>query len=161
MQAEPGHSLPEQALRRHSKDIRLTFPSSPLSVRRALQTIIADLQDLELEERGSVELVLAEVLNNVVEHAYGTEERGWISLECTSEPDGLHFRIRDEGRPMPEDTPPMGAPSPLPERLEKLPEGGFGWFLIRDLSRDVLYQRVGEMNELTFRINIDTARRAN
>lgn len=161
MQTEPGSSLPEQALQRHTRDLRLTFPSSPLSVRRALQTVIADLQELELEERGSVELVLAEVLNNVVEHAYGPEERGWISLECASEPDGLHFRIRDEGRAMPEGTPPMGAPSPLPERLDKMPEGGFGWFLIKDLSRDVQYRRIDDMNELTFRINIDTARRRN
>ncbi|WP_010140671.1 ATP-binding protein [Oceanicola sp. S124] len=161
MRTDTGTGLPEQALQRHTKDIRLTFPSSPLSVRRALQTIIADLQELEIEERGSVELVLAEVLNNVVEHAYGAEERGWISLECASQPDGLHFRIRDEGRPMPKDTPPMGAPAPLPEQREHLPEGGFGWFLIRDLSRDVQYRRLDEMNELTFRINIDATPKAN
>ncbi|PJE27751.1 serine/threonine-protein kinase RsbW [Pseudooceanicola antarcticus] len=161
MQTEAGRSLPEQALHRHTKDIRLTFPSSPLSVRRALQTIVADLQELELEERGSVELVLAEVLNNVVEHAYGADERGWISLECATERDGLHFRIRDEGRPMPDDTPPMGAPAPLPEVLDKLPEGGFGWFLIKDLSRDVHYSRLDDVNELTFRIKVDTSPRKN
>ncbi|MBY5972406.1 ATP-binding protein [Ferrimonas balearica] len=140
-----------------SGTLHLTFPSSPLSVRRALQTVVTDLQGFDLEERGTVELVLAEALNNVAEHAYGAEDRGWISLDCTKERDGLHFRIRDEGRPMPDGVAPMGDPAPLPEALEAMPEGGFGWFLIRDLSRDVCYSRQGDVNELTFRMRIGGA----
>ena len=154
MQADPSQSHPAPPQAAAGTEIRLTFPGTPLSVRHALQSFLEELDGLEQEERGSVELVLAEVLNNVVEHAYGPEERGWISLFCTPGPDGLQFRIQDSGRPMPEGIPPMGSPAALPEALEALPEGGFGWFLIRDLSHDVSYQRQGELNVLSFRIKV-------
>ncbi len=137
-------------------DIRLTFPGSALSVRRALETLMVALEPLNLEpeEAGTVELVLAEALNNVSEHAYADDDEGWITLECSHKSDGLHFLIRDEGREMPEGRAPLGARIPLPEELDALPEGGFGWFLIRDLSHDVAYHRVDGMNELTFRVKV-------
>ena len=138
-----------------SGTLHLTFPSSPLSVRRALQTVVTDLQGFDLEERGTVELVLAEALNNVAEHAYGAEDRGWISLDCTKEPDGLHFRIRDEGRPMPDGVAPMGDPAPLPEALEAMPEGGFGWALIYHLTDALRYDREGAHNTLSMRFRLD------
>lgn len=147
---DPGSDPEDSAL-------HLTFPSSPLSVRHALQSVVAALPELDIEERGTVELVLAEALNNVAEHAYGAEDRGWISLDCRAEADGLHFRIRDEGRPMPDGAAPMGQPAPLPETLKAMPEGGFGWFLIRDLSRDVHYARKGDVNELTFRMRVGSS----
>lgn len=144
----PGHTLPN--------DIRLTFPGSALSVRRALEGLMLALAPLKLdpEEAGTVELVLAEALNNVAEHAYPETEDGWINLECSHHANGLHFRIRDEGREMPEGRAPLGTRAPLPEELDALPEGGFGWFLIRDLSHDVEYSRDAGVNLLSFRIKV-------
>tara|TARA_R110000737_G_scaffold306998_1_gene314827 strand:- start:149 stop:640 length:492 start_codon:yes stop_codon:yes gene_type:complete len=156
MPREAISTPPEHAVIQLQRDIRISFPSTSLSVRRALETVISSLAALSLEpeELGTVELVLAEALNNVVEHAYGEGERGWISLECAQRPDGLHFTILDEGKPMPDGIAPMGLRVPLPEELDALPEGGFGWFLIQDLSHDVQYFRTGDVNRLSFRINI-------
>ncbi|WP_280514091.1 hypothetical protein [Allosediminivita pacifica] len=33
-----------------------------------------------------------------------------------------------------------------------LPEGGFGWFLIHELARELAYRHDGGMNRLTFRL---------
>ncbi len=33
-----------------------------------------------------------------------------------------------------------------------LPEGGFGWALIRDLTSDLLHHRVEGMNQLEFQV---------
>ncbi|WP_158585634.1 ATP-binding protein [Pseudooceanicola sediminis] len=153
----------DQPISQMQRDIRISFPSTALSVRRALETVTTSLAALSLgpEELGTVELVLAEALNNVVEHAYGEGERGWISLECTQKPDGLHFTILDEGKPMPKGIVPMGLRAPLPSELEALPEGGFGWFLIQDLSHDVQYFRTGDVNTLSFRVNIGVVVRPN
>jgi serine/threonine-protein kinase RsbW len=41
--------------------------------------------------------------------------------------------------------------------VSNLPEGGFGWFLIRALSRDLDYRRVGGRNLLSFRLNTQQA----
>ena len=53
-------------------EFHLEFESSPIAVRTALGRIIDGLGPLSLdpEEIGTVEIVMAEALNNVVEHAY-------------------------------------------------------------------------------------------
>ena len=39
--------------------------------------------------------------------------------------------------------------------MQALPEGGFGWALIRDMTRDLTYRRQGRMNRLSFVIDLD------
>lgn len=47
---------------------------------------------------------------------------------------------------------PPGSLQPVAETVEGLAEGGWGWALIRDLTTDIRYTRVGGRNRLTFRI---------
>ena len=44
---------------------------------------------------------------------------------------------------MPNGQPPFGFAPDVTVALDDLPEGGFGWFLIKDLARDVSYERQG------------------
>ncbi len=131
--------------------------SGPTAARDMLAEVLTLLGPLQLdrEEAGTVELVLAEVLNNVVEHAYPeTDAAGPIRVECAQRDDGLHLRVRDNGRIMPNNTLPDGKGPDLGTEIENLPEGGFGWSLIHDLARDVRYQRSGAQNRLDFRIAV-------
>lgn len=131
--------------------------SGPLAVRDALADVMKALAPLSLdvEESGTVELVLAEALNNIVEHAYPScGPAGRIAIFGDAKPDGLHFRIEDDGLPMPEGHAPTGALASIDVDKMDLPEGGFGWFLIRDLSKDVCYERCDAQNVLTFRIAV-------
>ncbi len=133
----------------------VSISSSEMAVRDALKQVLTALDPLELgvEEAGTVELVLAEALNNVVEHAY-PEAEGTISIACAHKLDGLHLRIVDKGEAMPDGTTPLGQLASLDVDFEDLPEGGFGWFLIRDLAKDVLYRRVGSENQLSMRLAV-------
>lgn len=138
-------------------DIR--FKSSKPAVREALAGVRQALAPLELdmEELQTVELVLAEVLNNIVEHAYAEQEPApddLITLRGDHRGDGLHFRIIDRGEAMPDGKPPLGNAQPISPVIEDLPEGGFGWFLIRDLAKDVCYRRIGAENLLDLRLAI-------
>lgn len=137
--------------------LHLFFQADPASVRRALETALGVIHDLvpASERSSAVEIVLAEVLNNIVEHAYGESGRGLIELEVDRAPVGLVFRIRDEGLEMPGGAVPPGAPQDLDVSERDLPEGGFGWFLIHELTEDLAYRRVGNRNELSFRIALD------
>ena len=75
---------------------RVSVQSGELAVREALKKILDGLGPLALdvEEAGTVELVMAEALNNIVEHAYPPGERpGPITLTCTPEAGGLRFLI--------------------------------------------------------------------
>lgn len=130
---------------------------SEMAVREALAKVLAGLGplDLDVEEAGTIELVLAEALNNIVEHAYAPNAGvGPIRICCLHKKDGLHLRIQDEGLEMPDGQLPLGQPVSLPDEIAEMPEGGFGWFLIQDLAKDVRYRRVENGNELSLRLAI-------
>lgn len=133
---------------------RLVVDSDPFAIRQGLedlsQTIL--LGDLKPHDRGTVEIVLAEVLNNIAEHAYANAP-GSIEVEIQLTDSHLLCRFVDTGLPMPNSTPPAGVLPPLDG--EDLPEGGFGWHLIRSLSRDLVYCRDGEKNLLTLRLDTE------
>ena len=137
--------------------IQFIFPASPAGVRKALNDILAGLQHLELplEETGTVELLLAEVMNNIVEHAYADNPNGMIDLKITPTERGLCCLVSDKGKAMPDGAAPIGNKAMLDCDLNDLPEGGFGWFLIRDLARDLEYSRQNGKNTLRFRIAVN------
>jgi serine/threonine-protein kinase RsbW len=54
---------------------------------------------------------------------------------------------------MPDGEVPFGQ-RPIYGAVHTTPEGGFGWFLIRELAKDVRYERVDGENRLSFRIAI-------
>ena len=138
-------------------DVRITVTSGERAVRTALARMMQALEPLQLdiEESGTVELVLAEALNNIVEHAYPPGDTpGPISLTCVHGCSGLETTIVDSGRPMPNGRTPVGDAVNVDVDLSDLPEGGFGWFLIKDLAKDVVYRRQGSENHLSFRLAV-------
>lgn len=132
--------------------LRLTFPGDADAVRLGLEAMRDSplLRALPEADRGTAEIVLAEALNNIVEHAYA-QHAGEIEVCLHRQPFGLTCQIIDSGLPMPDGTPPAGALPPLCE-ITDLPEGGWGWFLIRSLSQDLTYQREAGRNLLSFRL---------
>lgn len=127
------------------------------AARHALDQVLSALEPFELdpEEVGTIQLVLAEILNNVVEHAYpAAAPDGPIQVKCKHHADGLHFAIEDEGKPMPAGAIPIGDRPEVNVETADLPEGGFGWFLIKELAKDITYCRNGDKNQLSLRIAV-------
>lgn len=150
----PDPSAPDRGGFRHS------FCADPLSVRAALRTILARfIRQMTGDEAGTLEIVLAEVFNNIVKHGYGDSGKGTITIALSRDPRGLSCLISDEGIALP-DRCLSGIgdhPRPVPGNL---PEGGFGWFLIRDLVQDLQYCRLEGRNELFFRLPLSPFERA-
>ncbi|MBI1220251.1 MAG: ATP-binding protein [Rhodobacteraceae bacterium] len=133
-------------------ELQLVFDSDPFAVRRALAALTTGLAPhLPVPtDRDTVEIVLAEVLNNVVEHAYRAGP-GRIELRIRPTAEGLICAIADHGLPMPGGMLPQGLLS-TPATTDSLPEGGYGWHLIRMLSQDLCYCRDRGRNCLSFRL---------
>lgn len=132
--------------------LRLVFPADPASVRATLArlTAAAPLDGVVPGVRETAELVLAEVLNNVVEHAY-RGAGGAVDLSLHRVPGGLACLVVDSGAPMPEGRPPAARRSVPPSTPPAdLPDGGFGWALIRTLTVDLRYSREDGRNRLHF-----------
>lgn len=132
--------------------VHLSFPATFGGVREALETLMSGpvLASAPQADRGTAEIVLAEAMNNIVEHAYvGTS--GEITLTLWHSAGEVACRITDRGASMPDERLPAGELATPTD----LPEGGFGWYLIRSLSRDLRYARYGRLNELTFVLNAE------
>lgn len=138
----------------------LCLKAEEREVRRALQAIRTRLEgQLSPDDAGSLELALAEVLNNIVEHAFAGRAPGqvFVSLTQADTGDALFCRVEDDGHPMPGMTLPEGHMQPVAERIGDLAEGGWGWALIRTLTEEIVYQRQAGHNRLHFRLPLSAA----
>nr|WP_255596787.1 ATP-binding protein [Cognatishimia sp. MH4019] len=102
----------------------------------------------------TVELVLAETLNNIAEHAFPTQDDALIAVHLWASGDQFYVAVQDDGRAMPGLTLPKGR---LPDHTvarEDLPEGGFGWFLIRSQTDRLEYRRDTSRNHLSYSIRL-------
>lgn len=91
-----------------------------------------------------VQIVLSEVLNNIVEHAYDGPTMGAVAVRVSLTDTELEIRVTDWGCPFPPQS-VTGAP-PVPHSLS---EGGYGWFLIRSLTSRFSSNRTATTNRLT------------
>ena len=110
---------------------------------------------------GRMELVLAEVLNNIVHHGTGAGKepgdetaapsRVTVHVTVTGHDGGLACAVVDDGSAVPHDCLLVPDTRPGPE-IAAIHAGGFGWFIIRDLTRSLFYYREGPRNVLCFNI---------
>lgn len=105
------------------------------------------------DRAGEVEVALAEAVNNIVEHAY-VGAPGPVRLGCDLVGHSLYVRICDRGRPLPDGRVPAGLAANVAAPRADLPEGGFGWFLIRAFASDIRYERGRGCNHLSLRFDL-------
>lgn len=138
-----------------------SFMATELEARTGIDSVVGQLRERGLPETriGEVQIALAEAVNNVVEHAYAGNSPGDVNIRCQLESEKLSIYIRDAGAPLPKGQLPAGEAQAVDGDIEELPEGGFGWFLIRELTSDIHYERSdGENNLLlSFEIQVRSA----
>lgn len=135
-----------------------SFLATDLDARSGICSVVEQLRVMGLPESraNDVQIVLAEAVNNVVEHAYVDALPGDVRIQCNLNKKQLWIIIHDDGGPLPEGKLPAGNPVDLSAPTEELPEGGFGWFLIRELTSEIQYIREGDNNQLSLCFEIDT-----
>lgn len=127
-----------------------SFVASELETREALCTVMGRLRAMGLaeEQAGAIEIALAEVVNNVVEHAYADRPPGDILIRGQMDEMALRVRVTDKGQALPDGRLPDGHPADISGPRSGLPEGGFGWYMIRTLAKDIRYVRENGGNHL-------------
>lgn len=110
-------------------------------------------QGLPQHKAGDVKIALAEAINNVVEHAYADVTPAKVQVRCRLHRNWLDILISDTGTPLPGLQVPDGVPASLGSTIDELPEGGFGWYLIHELTSDIRYERSDGCNRLSLRFD--------
>ena len=135
------------------RDIQVSFNSDQQVVTDVVKQSIAWLNthDVEADLAANAEIVLAEALNNIVEHAFEFQPTGQIDLSAELSELNLTFMLKDNGKVFP------GIPQKKEMKgaeiaFEDLPEGGFGWFLIHELTEQIAYARLEDQNALQLQL---------
>lgn len=103
-------------------------------------------------------LVLDEMVTNIIRHAYKDMERGDVVIGVTWLRDRLLVKMRDWGVEF--DWNRVLNPD-LKKYVEVKRKGGLGIMIIRKLTDDATYERLGDINQttLTFKLNLEEKRR--
>jgi anti-sigma regulatory factor (Ser/Thr protein kinase) len=100
---------------------------------------------LSESESSRCQLAVDEACTNIIEHGYGGENRGEITVTCATQPGELTITIRDRARPFD----PNEIPEPqLNTNLDDLRVGGLGLFFMRQVMDAVEFSYDGKGNVL-------------
>lgn len=97
------------------------------------------------DNRKSTDIIIDEICENIADYAYG-DAGGEMHIKCEAGENIVTLTFEDYGK----------AFNPLNERAPKegsiLNIGGFGIHFVKNLSDEVSYERIGNMNRLTVKI---------
>ncbi|MFW8635919.1 ATP-binding protein [Cribrihabitans pelagius] len=133
------------------KTFACSFTATDIDAREGIAGIVSRLRALGVpgKRADEVQIALTEAVNNVVEHAYAGTTPGDVTIDCKLHAERLYVSIRDAGGPYPGGRLPEGKAADVNVPHTDLPEGGFGWFLIRELASQIEYERTGGGNNLS------------
>lgn len=120
-------------------------PSTFHGVRHVLEQVLPHLTPyINDDDRPALELCLAELLNNIVEHAYDEDPDHAFTITARVIGDAIHLTIEDEGCVNGALLADVSAPRAAVGA--ELAEGGYGVTLLRTIADTVDYKRRGSRN---------------
>lgn len=150
----PSGPLPFQAKTdAHHRTFRTKFNSDLFEVKGVSAAVAAFLEGVEKAD--DVQIVLHEAINNIVEHGHVNRFPSRVLLSIRESYGHVKIRLIDHGIGYPDGQVPAGIFPELPENKSQIPEGGFGWAIIRALSGDIAYARRLGANALEISVSPD------
>jgi serine/threonine-protein kinase RsbW len=135
----------------------VTVPARLDSLGAIAEYVLAAAASAGLDRRASYRLRLAvdEIVTNIIVHGYGDAElSGMLELHADFDEKALTVSIEDAGVAYdPRQTPTPDTSLPLEER----PIGGLGVYLALKSVDEFFYERVGDRNRSTFKMQLPSA----
>jgi serine/threonine-protein kinase RsbW len=115
------------------------FPGNYKSLTKISQFLEQAIKKVGLNagDAYSVKLAVDEACCNIIDHAYGGEDKGEIECSLRMDADCLQVELRDQGKPFDPDIIP---PPQIDIPLEDLKEHGAGFYLMKKLMDSVHYE---------------------
>lgn len=132
--------------------LQVQCAGKPEDIRYTLQDLDKYLRKCSIpcERVEDLNLVLAEVMTNIARHSY-PQQSGVIDVKLVRTEEALECHIMDCGVTF--DPSRLGWSAPDPGEFH---EGGYGWYIIRNLTHRIRYERLGDRNLLYFSISLKT-----
>lgn len=116
-----------------------TFPGNFKSLEKISEFIVGFAQKAGFSPKDvyAIQTAVDEACSNIIDHAYGGENRGEILIKVTETNKGLKIVLRDQGEPFnPKDIPEPDLTSSLEHRKER----GLGIYFIQKLMDEVIFE---------------------
>lgn len=108
---------------------------------------IADTLSMDSTTSYQLELCIVEAVTNDIKHAYHYQAGHSVEIDVLLYSDRLAFKIYNRGESMnPATVAPFNFDS---SKVETLPEGGMGVYILHSLMDEVHYKTINELNILT------------
>ena len=129
----------------------LTLTPDPAETGRLARWLktLADAAAWPADLASAVELCLDEVVTNIAMH--GGSATGDIAIEIDCDAVAVIARVEDGGAKFD----PTAETQPHVQSLDEAKIGGLGLVLVRRLSTEMCYERIGGRNRLTLRFNLN------
>lgn len=133
---------------------RIVVPSRRASLAQLSRWVHSVAQSGELSARAafSLELVLAEVVTNLIEHGSAGESDALIEVQVAFASGCAIVQVEDSGPPF---NPTVTPVHRRPSTLEDAPIGGLGVHLIRSYTQSWEYRRSDQKNQQRLTIALD------
>lgn len=118
---------------------KLTIPGRYDRIREACDFVVegGETAGFDPDELFRIQLACDEACTNIIEHAYGREDAGTITVSWQHEKGAFIIELRDTGRPFqPATIPPPSVPDSADE-VDDLKVGGLGLHFMRTLMDEV------------------------
>ena len=87
-----------------------------------------------------IQMAVDEACSNVIEHAYGQQLRGDITIACRVEGSRFQVDVHDHGQPFDPGEVPVPRFDPQAVDLDEIKVGGLGIFFMRKLMDEVTFR---------------------
>lgn len=127
------------------------FPNRMEAMAATAKEVFDWLATLPLSSRAKYSggLAIEEMSSNIIKYGYDDDREHIIHIHIRVEPNRLKIVIEDDGHLFD----PTAAPEPDIERLiASRKAGGLGIQLVRRISEQMIYERIGSVNRLTLHI---------
>jgi serine/threonine-protein kinase RsbW len=116
-----------------------TYPANYKSLATISQFIIEQAEDAGFSPKDvyAIQIAVDEACSNIIDHAYGGENLGEITIKFNNFKNKIQIILIDKGKPfILEDVPEPDLTSPLETRKER----GLGVFFMRNFMDSVLFE---------------------
>jgi serine/threonine-protein kinase RsbW len=116
-----------------------TYPANYKSLATISQFIIEQAEDAGFSPKDvyAIQIAVDEACSNIIDHAYGGENLGEITIKFNNLKNKIQIILIDKGKPfILEDVPEPDLTSPLETRKER----GLGVFFMRNFMDSVLFE---------------------
>jgi len=132
--------------------LQLTNDGSALdSIMKMLDEFTAE-NEISEKAANQLRLCLEELVTNVLSYGYSYDAKSKIMVEVETDPDGVHVRLEDDGKPF---NPFEEAAKPnLDASVEDREIGGLGVFFVTSLAREFRYRRENGRNVVDLKLDL-------